>query len=159
MTQNTSEVNLIGLKYNDLKRHIDNLSELKSNLKDENEKTLKHSITLVERHFSKITPLFVNKIHISNTLKKHVKECAEDHLSNSGKISNIDGISTIIVKEIEAHYNKLILSSKRDDSRHNRIVEKSELIRFFRTNTEQLKMFLELLNLLRDVKLTATKKG
>lgn len=158
MTQNTSEIKLIGLKYAELKRHIDNLCELKDKLKDDNEKNLKNSIINVERHFSKITPMFINKIHISNTLKKYIRDAVEDHISTVGKITNIDKLSVSIVKDIENHYNKLILASKRDDSRHNRIVEKSDLIRFFRTNTDQLKLFLELLNLLRDVKLTSAKK-
>lgn len=156
-SQNTSEVKLIGLKYPELKRYIDNLSMMKEKLKDDGDKSLKYSITLVERQFKMIAPLFINKMHINNVLRKYIKDNVENHLDAYGKIKDVNKLASIIIKDIENHYNKLILSSKREDSKHNRIVEKGELVRFFRSNADQLRLFLELLNLLRDIKLTAVK--
>jgi len=155
---NTSELRLIGMKYIDLKHHINNLSGMKDKLQDEQDKSMKFLITMAERHFTKLTPLFVNKVHINSVLKKYIRDNVEFHLMDDGKIKDIDKVSGAIIKDIENHYNKLIVASKREDSKHNRIIEKSELIRFFRSNTDQLKLFLELLNLLRDIKLTSVKR-
>ena len=62
-------------------------------------------------------------------------------------------------KFIEQELNKHILSSKRVDTKQNRVVEKSAVVRFLRSNAKQIKNLFDLANMIIDLKYDMEKRN
>lgn len=50
------------------------------------------------------------------------------------------------------------MDAKKEDTKKKRIIEKNEIMRFFRTNAAQLKFIFDLMNLINEAKLFIVRK-
>jgi hypothetical protein len=62
------------------------------------------------------------------------------------------------LKWVEDRLNKEIIAAKKADTKEKRIKEKTEVMRFYRTNAAQLKNIFDLMNLIIEAKLMIIRK-
>lgn len=154
-----TEKRLIGLSYKELAGFISDMCKMKPALKDESDKTLKYSISDIEKQFNKIDKMFINKLAVSRTVLHYVRNFTDSNVDSDGKIKNVEKHVFELSKYIEQELNKQILSAKRADSKTNRVAEKSAVIRFLRSNVAQFKNLFELANMIVDLKLDMEKRN
>jgi hypothetical protein len=63
-----------------------------------------------------------------------------------------------LIKWIEDRLNKEILAAKKDETKKRRQQEKTELMRFYRSNAGQIKLIFDLHNLIVDAKIMVVRK-
>jgi hypothetical protein len=63
-----------------------------------------------------------------------------------------------LMKWVEDKLNKEILAAKKADTKEKRIKEKTEVMRFYRTNAAQLKNVFDLMNMIIEAKLMIIRK-
>jgi hypothetical protein len=63
-----------------------------------------------------------------------------------------------LMKWVEDRLNKEIISAKKADTKEKRIKEKTEVMRFYRTNAAQLKNIFDLMNMIIEAKLMIIRK-
>ena len=63
-----------------------------------------------------------------------------------------------LMKWVEDRLNKEILAAKKSDTKDKRIKEKTEVMRFYRTNAAQLKNIFDLMNMIIEAKLMIIRK-
>ena len=85
-----TEKRLIGLSYKELSGFISELSKMKHELKDESDKKLKYSVSDIEKQFSKIDPMFINKLAVSRTVLHYIRHFTDSRLDSNGKIKDVD---------------------------------------------------------------------
>ena len=95
----------------------------------------------IERTFVEISPRTLNIINTSHIFKKHVEEFLK---FPSKDTSNQVGL---LQSRVEQDYNHRILTAKRHDTKTKRIREKGQVMTFYKTNKENLKLIFDLHNL------------
>jgi hypothetical protein len=63
-----------------------------------------------------------------------------------------------LMKWVEDKLNKEIIAAKKADTKEKRIKEKTEVMRFYRTNAAQLKNIFDLMNMIIEAKLMIIRK-
>jgi hypothetical protein len=63
-----------------------------------------------------------------------------------------------LIRWIEDRLNKEILAAKKDETKKRRQQEKTELMRFYRSNAGQIKLIFDLHNLIVDAKIMVVRK-
>jgi len=109
------------------------------------------------RLFQTINPLVLNRIS-SGIYKEQIKTFNNTKIRSGQKITNTSQHVSELIKWIEEKLNKEIISAKREDTKKKRIAEKNELIRFYKSNSNQLKTIFDLMNLIVDAKIMIVRK-
>ena len=108
--------------------------------------------------FRQLQPAVVNHIAINDTLKIQIKAYNNSKVRAGEKITNTRTHVLGLIQHIEDKANKEIAAAKREDTKHNRLLEKKELMSFYRGNAAQLKLILDIQNLIVDAKTMIIRK-
>lgn len=151
-----NEKKLFDVSHAEIQSMMEKLLSEQSKITDDNE--LKYLISDTLKEFEKLNPMFINKLYTNRTIARQVKKHVELKSDSDGKIRDTIMFTSEMIKKVEQKYNKLILAAKRDDSKSNRLKIKSEVMRFLKNNALQLKVLLDLRNLLIDIKQHVIKR-
>jgi hypothetical protein len=116
--------------------------------------SLSENIMKATRLLSSISPLTLNRISTSEKIKSQFKEYTE---LKRNKLSDTN-ISNMYMKWIEQSLNSRILQAKRADSKHKRQIEKTEVLRFYRTNSKDIPLIFEFMSLIIEAKNMVVRK-
>lgn len=124
----------------------------------EETKKISEILSNAGRVLQSITPSVLNRISLNETFNIYVKTFNNTKVRAGEPIKNTQQHTAQLIKWIEDKLNKEILAAKKEDTRQKRIAEKSEVMRFFRGNSAQLKIIFDLMNLIVDAKVMIVRK-
>jgi hypothetical protein len=110
------------------------------------------------RLFTTIPALTLNKISSSETYLMQIKTYNNTKVREGQEIRDTRAHVNGLMKWVEDRLNKEILAAKKADTKEKRIKEKSEVMRFYRTNAAQLKNIFDLMNMIIEAKLMIIRK-
>jgi hypothetical protein len=110
------------------------------------------------RLFQSINSLTLNKIASSDVYKTYIKTFNNAKVRQGEKITDTRRHTNELINWIEMKLNKEIQDAKKEDTKKKRITEKTEVMRFFRSNSSQLKLIFDLQNVLVVAKNMVVKK-
>jgi len=102
--------------------------------------------------FKQIPGRVLNEIATNQTYKLQIKTWNNSHVRAGQKVTNTGAHVSGLIADVNARYNKVSDSLKKDDSKQNKIREKEVVLRFYRQNAHSLKMIFDLQNLIIDAK-------
>lgn len=108
--------------------------------------------------FQTINPTVLNRLSTNETFNIYVKTYNNTKVRAGEQITNTQQHTLGLIRWIEDKLNKTIIDAKKEDTRKKRITEKTEVMRFFRTNAAQLKLIFDLMNLIVDAKIRIVRK-
>ena len=121
-------------------------------------KLITNLLSQAGRIFQTINPLVLNRISSSEIINLQIKTFNNTKVRTGQKINNTQQHVVDLMRWVEERLNKEILSAKKEETKKKRIAEKSELIRFYRSNASQLKNIFDLMNLVVDAKIMIVRK-
>jgi hypothetical protein len=110
------------------------------------------------RLFTTIPALTLNKIASSETYLMQIKTYNNTKVREGQEIRDTRAHVTGLMKWVEDKLNKEITAAKKADTKEKRIKEKTEVMRFYRTNAAQLKNIFDLMNMIIEAKLMIIRK-
>jgi hypothetical protein len=110
------------------------------------------------RVFQTIPALTLNRIAASETYLTQIKTFNNTKVREGKKILDTRKHTQELINWVEAKLNKEVLAAKKEDTKQKRIKEKNEVMRFYRSNSIQLKQIFDLMNLIVDSKLMIIRK-
>lgn len=110
------------------------------------------------RLFTTIPALTMNKISSSETYLTQIKTYNNTKVREGQEIRDTRAHVNGLMKYIEDKLNKEISAAKKEETKQKRIKEKTEVMRFYRTNAAQLKQIFDLMNLIIEAKLMIIRK-
>jgi hypothetical protein len=108
--------------------------------------------------FQQINPMALNRISANDTILTQIKTFYNSKVRSGEKIKNTLQHTNELIKTIEAKLNKDVLEAKMEKTKKERIAKKNEIMRFYRTNANELKKIFDLQNLIVDAKLMIVGK-
>lgn len=125
---------------------------------EEETKDITYILSLAGRTFQSINSLVLNRIASSESILTYIKTFNNTKVREGKKITNTQSHTMELIRWIETKLNKDIADAKKAETKAKRTKEKTELMRFFRTNAQQLKLIFDLMNYLVDAKLMIVRK-
>ena len=125
---------------------------------EEETKQLTTILSIAGRTFQSISSLTLNRISSSETILTYIKTFNNTKVREGKKITNTNQHTLELIRWVEAKLNKDIADAKKADTKAKRTKEKTEIMRFFRTNAAQLRFVFDLQNLMVDAKLMIVRK-
>jgi hypothetical protein len=125
---------------------------------EEETKQITTILSIAGRIFQTISPMTLNRIASSETILTYIKTFNNTKVREGKKITNTNQHTLDLIRWVEAKLNKDIADVKRAETKAKRTKEKTEVMRFFRTNATQLRFIFDLQNLLVDAKLMIVRK-
>ena len=110
------------------------------------------------RLFNTIPALTLNKIASSETYLLQIKTYNNTKIREGQEIRDTRAHVNGLMKWVEDRLNKEITSAKKEETKQKRIKEKTEVMRFYRTNAAQLKNIFDLMNMIIEAKLMIIRK-
>jgi hypothetical protein len=110
------------------------------------------------RLFTTIPALTLNKIAASETYLMQIKTYNNTKVREGQEIRDTRAHVNGLMKWVEDKLNKEISAAKKSDTKEKRIKEKTEVMRFYRTNAAQLKNIFDLMNMIIEAKLMIIRK-
>lgn len=110
------------------------------------------------RLFTTIPALTLNKIASSETYLMQIKTYNNSKIREGQEIRDTRAHVNGLMKWVEDKLNKEITAAKKEDTKQKRIKEKTEVMRFYRTNAVQLKNIFDLMNMIIEAKLMIIRK-
>ena len=110
------------------------------------------------RLFTTIPALTLNKIASSETYLLQIKTYNNTKIREGQEIRDTRAHVNGLMKWVEDRLNKEITAAKKEDTKQKRIKEKTEVMRFYRTNAAQLKNIFDLMNMIIEAKLMIIRK-
>jgi hypothetical protein len=104
------------------------------------------------RVFQSINSLTLNRISSIEKILLQIKTFNNTKVRAGQSIRDTRAHTLELMKWVEDKLNKSILEAKRADTKKNRMTEKNELMRFYRSNVNQLKLIFDLMNLIVEAK-------
>ena len=108
--------------------------------------------------FNQINAMTLNRIAASEVYKLQIKTFYNSKVRAGEEIKNTKQHTYELIKWVEDRLNKEILSAKKHDTKEKRLKEKNEVMRFYRQNSNQLKLIFDLQNKLVQAKLMIIRK-
>lgn len=121
-------------------------------------KDITYILSMAGRTFQSINPLVLNRISSSESILTYIKTFNNTKVREGKKITNTQAHTLELIRWVEAKLNKEIADVKKAETKAKRAKEKTEVMRFFRTNAQQLKSIFDLMNLIVDAKLMVVRK-
>jgi hypothetical protein len=121
-------------------------------------KDITYILSMAGRTFQSINSLVLNRISSSETILTYIKTFNNTKVREGTKITNTQAHTLELIRWVEAKLNKEIADVKKAETKAKRAKEKTEVMRFFRTNAQQLKSIFDLMNLIVDAKLMVVRK-
>jgi hypothetical protein len=110
------------------------------------------------RLFTTIPALTMNKISSSETYLVQIKTYNNTKVREGQEIRDTRAHVNGLMKWVEDKLNKEISAAKKEETKQKRIKEKTEVMRFYRTNAAQLKQIFDLMNMIIEAKLMIIRK-
>ena len=110
------------------------------------------------RLFNTIPALTLNKIASSETYLLQIKTYNNTKIREGQEIRDTRAHVNGLMKWVEDRLNKEITAAKKEETKQKRIKEKTEVMRFYRTNAAQLKNIFDLMNMIIEAKLMIIRK-
>jgi hypothetical protein len=110
------------------------------------------------RLFTTIPALTMNKISSSETYLTQIKTYNNTKVREGQEIRDTRAHVNGLMKYVEDKLNKEIIAAKKAETKDKRIKEKTEVMRFYRTNAAQLKQIFDLMNMIIEAKLMIIRK-
>jgi len=110
------------------------------------------------RTLQSISSLTMNRIAASETILNQIKTFNNTKVRAGQKITNTKLHTAQLIKYVEDKLNKEILAAKREETKRKRQLEKNEVLRFYRSNSTQLQLIFDLMNLIVESKNMVVKK-
>ena len=110
------------------------------------------------RLFTTIPALTMNKISSSETYLMQIKTYNNTKVREGQEIRDTRAHVNGLMKWVEDKLNKEITAAKKEETKQKRIKEKTEVMRFYRTNAVQLKQIFDLMNMIIEAKLMIIRK-
>jgi hypothetical protein len=108
--------------------------------------------------FQTISPIVLNRISTNETIKTYIKTYNNTKVREGQSITNTQQHVAGLIRWLDEKLSKTVLEAKKEDTKKKRIAEKNEVMRFFRTNSAQLKLIFDLMNSINDAKLLIVRK-
>ena len=108
--------------------------------------------------FQQINPLTLNRISVSDTILTQIKTFNNTKVRAGEKIKNTLQHTNELIRTVETKLNQGVLEAKLEKTKKRKITEKNEIMRFYRTNANELKKIFDLQNLIVDAKLMVIRK-
>jgi len=108
--------------------------------------------------FQQINPLSLNRIAANETVLIQIKTFNNSKVRAGEKIKNTTMHTNELIRTIENKLNQSVLEAKLEKTKKERIAKKNELMRFYRSNANELKKIFDLQNLVVDAKLMIIRK-
>jgi hypothetical protein len=124
----------------------------------EETKQLSSILSTAGRTFQTIPAMALNRIAASSTHLEQIKTFNNTKVRAGQKIVNPALHTKQLMQYVENKLNKEILAAKKEDTKDKRIKEKTEVMRFYRSNYIALTHIFELMNLIVDAKLMIIRK-
>lgn len=115
-------------------------------------------LALAGRIFQSIDSKFLNMINVRESLLIDIKAFNNRKVRSGEEIRNTTLHTSELIKFIEDKYNAKIIEAKKEDTKQKRIAEKNEIVRFLRTNSNNLKSTFDLMNYIVEAKLMILEK-
>ena len=115
-------------------------------------------ISEAQRILSQINSMSLNRISTSETFLMQIKTFNNTKVREGQEIKNTTQHTRDLIKWVEDRQNKEILAAKLEKTKTRKIAEKNEILRFYRSNTAQLKLIFDLQNKLVDAKNMIVRK-
>lgn len=125
---------------------------------EEETKDITYILSLAGRTFQSINSLILNRIASSESILTYIKTFNNTKVREGKKITNTQSHTMELIRWVEAKLNKDIADAKKAETKAKRTKEKTEVMRFFRNNAQQLKLIFDLMNYLVDAKLMIIRK-
>ncbi len=110
------------------------------------------------RLFNTMNPLVLNKFATNETYRTYFKTFNNTKVRQGQEVKDTSKHINEFVRWVEDKLNKNILEAKKQDTIRKRQVEKTEVMRFLRTNSLELKKIVDMQNLLVKAKLMVINK-
>jgi len=110
------------------------------------------------RLFNQINAKTLNEIATSETIKVQIKTFNNTKVRSGEAIKNTTAHTAELIRYVEDKLNKAIKEVKMAETIKKRITEKNEIMRFYRSNANNLKLIFDLQNLLVEAKNMTIKK-
>ena len=121
-------------------------------------KELTSVLSQAGKTFQQINSLTLNRIAANETILTYIKTFNNTKVREGKKITNTQSHTMELIRWVEAKLNKDIADAKKAETKAKRTKEKTEVMRFFRNNAQQLKLIFDLMNYLVDAKLMIIRK-
>jgi hypothetical protein len=121
-------------------------------------KDITYILSMAGRTFQSINTMVLNRISSSESILTYIKTFNNTKVREGKKITNTQAHTLELIRWVEAKLNKEIADVKKAETKAKRAKEKTEIMRFFRTNAQQLKSIFDLMNLIVDAKLMVVRK-
>jgi hypothetical protein len=121
-------------------------------------KQLTEILSEAGRLFTTIPALLMNRIAANDTYLSQIKTFNNTKVRAGQEIRDTKAHTLELIKYVEDKLNKEILAAKKLDTKEKRIKEKTEVMRFYRSNAADLKKLFDLMNLIVKSKLMIIRK-
>lgn len=121
-------------------------------------KQLTEILSEAGRLFTSIPALLMNRIAANDTYLSQIKTFNNTKVRAGQEIRDTKAHTLELMKYVEDKLNKEILAAKKLDTKEKRIREKTEVMRFYRSNAAGLKQIFDLMNLIVKAKLMIIRK-
>ena len=125
---------------------------------EEETKEITYTLSQAGSLFQQINPLTLNRIAANDTVLMQIKTFNNTKVRAGEKIKNTLQHTNELIRTIENKLNQSVLEAKLEKTKKERIAKKNELMRFYRTNANELKKIFDLQNLIVDAKLMVIRK-
>lgn len=125
---------------------------------EEETKKLTSILSEAGKTFQQINSLSLNRIAANEAILTYIKTFNNSKVRAGQKITNTQSHTLELLRWIEAKLNKDIADAKKEDTKRKRITIKTDIMRFLRNSSAQLKIIFDLMNLLVDAKIMIVRK-
>jgi len=105
-----------------------------------------------------MNPLVMNRFAASETYKVYLKTFNNTKVREGQEIKDTSKHVNEFIRWVEDKLNKNILEAKKQDTKRKRQIEKTEILRFMRTNSVEIKKMIDMQNLLVKAKTMIIEK-
>jgi len=105
-----------------------------------------------------INSLSLNRIAASDVILTYIKTFNNTKVREGLKIRDTQAHTTELIRWVEAKLNKDIADAKKEDTKHKKSLQKTEIMRFFRNSRTDLVRIFDMMNLVVDAKNMIVKK-
>lgn len=121
-------------------------------------KELNAILSTAGRTFQTINSLNLNRISVNDTILTYIKTFNNTKVREGLKIKDTRAHTAELIRWVEAKLNKDVADAKKAETKQKRVKEKTEIMRFFRGATNDLRNIFELMNLIVEAKNMIVKK-
>jgi hypothetical protein len=125
---------------------------------EEETKEITNILSQAGRLFQNISSLTLNRIAASETISIQIKTFNNSKVRAGEKIKNTLQHTNELIRTIENKLNQGVLEAKLEKTKKRKIAEKNEIMRFYRSNAQELRKIFDLMNLIVDAKLMIIRK-